>query len=406
MNALTDLAAPFTWTCTGLAALLFLAGIPESRRPVRTFGGLLALLAAVALTIALAHPQFLPARSAAVHADGSTEDPRVLSALLVSALALVALLPAWRSLRLPAMGAVGLALPGIVFAGLFGAVASFARLQQPLALAGIALGTFAGVTALVLAARARGHAPLALQAFATAVLAVAGMLSLHGARLGSVSLAEGAALDTLGRRIQFAGVDAPAADRRVLRVVLYGVRDSLLLRPELLGSVGRNVQSVADAGLLSGPIVVPIALEERRARPHDLQWVDRTTPLQAGGATIRLAGFRFVPGDTIRMYADLDVTTAAGTRRVSPGVYASATGELPFSATAEGFGPIAVARIDADHGRVGLMLPQLSEGVVSRTAALDLRLRPGLPIAWAGLAFALVAFVFSLAVRGGTPARR
>jgi hypothetical protein len=343
-----------------------------------------------------------------VHPDGSTDDPRVLSALLLGAAALLALLPAWRSLRLPMVGALSLALPGILLAGVIGSVTSFAAVRSPMALAAVTLGAFAAATALVLAVRARGgaHSGLALQAFATGLLVVAGTMSLHGARTGRLVLAERAAVDTLGQHLEFTGVDAPSSTLRGLHITLRGTRDTLQLRPQLRGALGKNVQSVADAHLVSGPIVVPIALEERRPRAHDVQWADRTTPLAVGVASIRLAGFRFVKGDTIRMYADLDVTTPAGTERVSPGVYATGQGEIPFAAEARGLGPIAVAGIDADHGRVGLMLPQLSEANVSRAAALDMRLRPALPVAWAGAVLALLAFVFSLAARPGTPARR
>lgn len=119
-----------------------------------------------------------------------------------------------------------------------------------------------------------------------------------------------------------------------------------------------------------------------------------------------LTGFRFVPGDTIRMYADLDVTTATGTERVSPGVYASSKGEIPFAAQATGFGPIALAGIDADRGRVGLMLPALSDAPVMRTASVDLRMRPALPVAWAGAVLALLAFVFSVLAPGTARPRR
>ena len=398
MNALTDLAAPIIWTCSGLAALLFVTCTDDRRKAGRTLGAFALLLGTTVLVLALAHPHLLPLRSAVVHRDGSTDDPRVLASLLVATAALLALVPSWNALRLNLMTSIGLLLPGIVLAGLAGAVASFAGLRQPMAIAGIALGALAGLTALALAVRTRsqGHAPLALQAFATSLLAVAAMLSLHGARLGAVAIPEGGAVDTLGQRMYFAGVEAPSPELRVLRVTLYRTGDSLAMRPELRGPKRSNVLSVADARLWSGPIVVPISLEERRAKAHDVQWADRTTPLRAGTASIRLAGFRFVKGDTIRMFADLDVTTPAGTERVSPGVFATAHGETPFAVMARGFGPIAIAGIDADHGRVGLILPQLSEANVSRVATLDLRLRPALPVAWGGAILALLAFVLGL----------
>jgi hypothetical protein len=409
MNSLSNLIGPATWALAGLATLLSLAGIPADRRALRLPGRVVLLLATICLIAPLAHPQLLPAGSAVFHPDGGTDDPRVVSALLVGVAAIASLLPAWASLGLTAMGWLSLALPGIVLAGLLGAVASFAGLHQPMALAGVAIGAFGGGTAIMLAVRAvraEGGAAASLQALATCLLVVAGMLSLHGVRARTLKIVEGAAVDTLGQRVAFTRVDAPRSDLRVLHFVLFTASDSALASPELRGPLGREVQSVAAGSFFSGPVLVPIALEERRAKAHDITWLAKGTPLQAGNASIVLTGFRFVPGDTIRMYADLDVTTASGTERVSPGVYASSKGETPFAAQARGFGPIALAGIDADHGRVGLMLPTLSDAPVMRTAAIDLRMRPALPVAWAGAALALLAFVFSLLAPGTARPRR
>lgn len=399
---------PAIWTLLGATTLLFLAALDEKRRGLQRVGSLLLLIGTSLLLAMLAVPSLLPARSALIHPGGSSDDPRLLSALLAGIAGLAALMPTWRSLRLPVLGNVGAAIPGLALAGLFGAVAYFEGLHLPLGLAGIGLGGFVIATAISFAFRAaRQPGALAAMVFAigVGVFVAAGMLSLHGARVGSVTLAEGTAVDTLGRRLYLARVDAPTATLRVLHVVLYGQRDSLQLNPELRGAVGKDVLSVADARVFSGPIVVPIQLEERNARAHEVQWADKTTPLHAGNASISLVGFRFVKGDTIRMYADLDVTTPAGRQRVSPGVFATRHGETPFAAEASGFGPIAVAKIDADNGRVGLMLPQLAEGKLTRVAALDLRLRPALPFAWAGAALALVGFLLAL-VSAGTTGRR
>ncbi len=408
MKPTIEWLAPAIWVLLALAALALLAGADEKRRNLRGPGSLLLLIGSLALLATLAVPALLPARSALVHPGGSSDDPRALSVLLAGIAGLAALIPTLRSLRLPLLAGVGAALPGLALAGLLGAVAYFEGLHLPLGFVGIALGGFVIATAISLAFRAarRPGAPAAmLLALGVGVFVAAGMLSLHGARTGAMSVAEGAAVDTLGRRLYLARVDAPSPTLRVLHVVLFGKQDSLQLRPQLRGATGSEVLSVADAGLFSGPIVVPIQLEEHRARAHEVQWLDRTKPLRAGSTSIALVGFRFVKGDSIRMYADLDVTTPAGRQTVSPGVFATQHGEVPFAAEAGGFGPIAVAGIDADHGRVGLILPQLSDGNVTRIATVDLRLRPALPFAWAGAALALLGFVLGI-VPAGRMARR
>ena len=391
-----------------VAAIALLAGADEKRRSLRMPGSLLLPTGTLALLATLAVPALLPARSAMVLPGGSSDDPRLLSVLLAGIAGLAALLPTLRSLRLPLLAGVGAAIPGLALGGLVGAVAYFEGLHLPLGFAGIALGGFVAASALSLAFRAArqpGAAAAMVLALGVGVFVAAGMLSLHGARAGNIAVAEGGAVDTLGQRLYLARIDAPNSTLRVLHVVLYGGRDSLQLRPQLRGAVGKDVLSVADGGLFSGPIVVPIQLEERRARAHEVQWLDRTAPLHAGNASIALAGFRFVKGDTIRMYADLAVTTPAGRQTVSPGVFATQHGEIPFAAAARGFGQIAVAGIDADRGRVGLILPQLYDKNVERVATVDLRLRPALLFAWAGAALAIAGFVFGLVSTAGTPRR-
>ncbi len=408
MNSFSSFAAPFVWACSAIAAVSFVVGTEGSRGPARRVGALVLFLAALVLVLHLALPQWLPVGSAIVHPDGTTEDPRVVGTLLLGIAALLSLVPLWRRLAPTPAAALSQALPGIMAAGLFGAVASFARLSQPMAIAGLGVGAFGFATAIVLtlAALRRGFAPAAaFQALATHLIVVAAMLSLHGARATGVSVDEGGAIDTLGHRVVLARVDAPRGDQRVLDFALVAARDSTHLRAELRGAAGSVAQSFAAAQILSGPVIVPIALEERRPRAHDLDWVDRNTPLTLGGSTLKLAGFRFVKADTIRLYADLDVTTGGVTQRISPGMYATPKGEIPFAAEAPGLGPIAVARIDADHGRAGLVLPRMSETGLTRVANIDLRLRPALPVAWLGLALALMAMVFALTVRDDAKSR-
>jgi hypothetical protein len=398
MKLLSEVHDPAIWCITALAAIALLASAGEARRSLRPAARALLLLAAVALLAGIAHPLLLPLRSAVTHADGSTDDPRVLSALLVGVAALAALAPAWRALRLAPMAAVGAVLPGLALAGLAGVIASFAGLRQPLALAGLALGAFGVATSVVLAIRARmapAQPATALQVLGTSLLVIAAMLSLHGARTGALDLGEGAAADTLGLHVALVKVEVPSDRLRVFTMVVFDGRDSLTLRPRLEGARSGDVRSIADARWLAGPIAVPISLRERRANAHGVRWLDKGQSIDAGNASIRFKGFRIEQTDSIRMFADLEVTTAAGTNIVSPGVVATQHGELPFAAQARGFGPIAVAGIQADAGRVGLMLPQLAGEGVQRIALVDVRLRPALPLAWFGALLALLGFAFA-----------
>jgi hypothetical protein len=400
---------PAIWACLALAAALLALGSEEARRVVRVVGASVLLVGSLALLATLAVPGLLPPASAVLHRDGSTDDPRVLSALIAAIAALAALLPPWRALRLTVMAGIGVALPGIALGGLVGSLAFFAGLRAPMGLAAVALGALTMGVALVLAfrrSRGPGGLGLSLQGFGVGVLVVAGVLSLHGARATGFTVTEEVPADTLGMHVTLVRVESPRPELRVMTVALGSRHDSLRVRPRLEGEKGKAWQPVADGPLFSGPIVLPMKLRVQRPQAHEVQWLKKLDSLQAGGATIRFTGFRIEHKDSIRMFADLDVTTAAGTERVSPGVIASAKGEIPFSAAARGFGPIAVASFDPDNHRVGLMLPVVSSATPNRHAlVLDLRLRPALPFAWAGAALALVGFLLGLAA-GGAAGRR
>jgi hypothetical protein len=389
-----------------LAALLLALGSGETRRGLRLVGAALLLSGSLALLAAFAVPALLPLRSAVIHPDGSTDDPRVLSALVAAFAALAALATSWRALRINAVSAVGAVLPGLVAAGLFGSLAYFERLRAPMALAAVVLGSFAMGTALAFALRpAATKRPfgLLLQAFGVGVLAVAGVLSVHGGRAVGFTVTEDVPADTLCLNVSLIRVESPQPSRRIMTVELRGAKDSLRVRPRLEGEEGQVWRSVADGALLSGPIALPITLREKHAHAHEIQWLAKSDSLRAGDATLRFTGFRIEHTDSIRMYADLEVTTAAGTEKVSPGVLATQKGEMPFAANAKGFGPIAVARFDPDNHRVGLVLPVAPSA--KHELLLDLRLRPGLPFAWAGAALALVGFLLGLVSTGETRRR-
>lgn len=408
METLSNLFAPATWGCLALAAAALLAGAAPGRTPLRNAGRVLLVLAALLLVVALAHPLLLPLASAITHPDGSTDDPRVLSALFLAIASLLALVPAWRDQNIGPRDAAGVVLPGIIVAGALGAVAYFAGLRQPLALTGIVAGALGAISALVLAfrgLRAKANPAALVLAFATSLLAMTAMASLHGARSGALAMPEGAAVDTLGYRLYVGRIEAPDEKLRRIGAVLYwGEHDSTALAPELKSKKGHEMASLAAGRMIDGPVLVPISLDEQRPKAHDVTWIGKSDSLLCGGCTIRLAGFRFAKGDTIRFFADLDVMGPTGTQRVSPGMAFLGGGKdkQPFAGNARDLGPILVVGVDADHGRAALILPKLSENNVHRIATLELRLRPLLPMAWGAALLAVIALL--LAFCGGAPA--
>lgn len=399
MISITEVLNPLVWVVAMVGAAIALLTGARARRDVLLTASAVLALAALGLLASLAVAGLLPSRALVVHPDGSTGDPRAISAVALGVAALLGLVPAMRSLRLSQLGLLGVLVPGLGLGGLVAVVSYFAGLRAPMALVGVLLAGIVLGTGVALFARVRWSrlGVFALQMAATGLLVVAGVLSLNGARAQSLSLGEGAALDTLGCRVTLGAVEAPHDSLRRLQFV---VADRSSARPQwaaLEGRVDAENRSVAAGGLLGGPVVVPISLQELRPQAHDVVWLARGDSIASGSSMVTFVGFRIVPGDTVRMVADLDVTTAGRTERVSPGMRATSTATTPYAAVSRDLGPIALGKIDADNGRVALMLPTPSATAVKWNAQFELHTRPALPLAWVGGALVALLFVLGFA---------
>lgn len=399
MISIAEVLNPLIWgvAVLGAAAALFIPSRPG--RDTRLSAAALLALAAIVLLAAVAVAAWLPPRALLMHADGSSDDPRALSAAVVGLAALLGLVPALRSLGLPNLGQLALLLPGIGLAGLIAAVSYFVGLRAPIAIVGLVMAGIALGTGVALFARLRwtGLGMLALQMGATGLLLTGAILSLHGARAESVRIEEGVAIDTLGCRVTLGTVTAPHDSlRRMPFTILSGGKASIVWA-SLEGRAGMENRAVVGGGLFGGLLVAPLGLDESRPQAHDVLWLAKGDSTTADASTVRFVGFRMVPGDTVRMLADLDVTTAGRTQRVSPGMYATPEGTTPFAAEAEGLGPIAIGKVDADNGRIALMLPTPSTSAVKRTVTVNLHTRPALPVAWVGGALVALAFLLGFA---------
>lgn len=408
MIPVAELLNPILWGVTAIAAAFALGTGIATKRDARLTTAALFAIAAAGLLASIAVAAWLPPAALAIHPDGSTDDPRAVSAVLLGLATLVALVPAARSLRLRPMELLGALLPGVALAGLVASVASFVGLRAPMALLGVVLGCVAAGTAVALFPRLRWSAlgVFALQAAATGALVVAGVLALNGARAGLLQLREGAAVDTLGCRVMLGVVQAPSDSLRRVEFVIVRNGTPHSAWAELRGASGTELKAAVAGALLSGPVVVPLGLQEARPQAHDLVWLARGDSARAADATVRFVGFRIVPGDTVRMFADLDVVRPSGTQRVSPGMYAMKNATVPFAAVAEGLGPIAVGKLDADNGRIAIMLPTPSSSAIQRTAIFGLHTRPALPYAWAAGLLALAFALLGLSVPSESPARK
>lgn len=398
---MTRFLNPAALVLAAVAAVLF--ALPSTRRsvPARALAAFALALAAAGFAASLAVARWLPAEALLTHPDGSPGDPRLWTALALAAAALTSLLPGMSASQ-TVRDRLGLFVPGVVLAGLAGATGFIIGLRFPLAVAGLALGGFAVGAALRAALGARGDRAatgLAVLTLGTGLLVAGAVPTLHGAIASEVRLAEGSHADTLGVHLTYLRTDAPHDSLRRMSVAVGsgGRLDSMWV--ELSGSSDRDQRWVAAGRLLSGPVVVPLALAEQAGNPHGVTWLRKGESVESGGARIEFEKFRFEMGPPIRLYADLKVEVGGRVVEAHPGANADSTGSKPFADEVPGYGPISVAAFDADNGRVGLMLPVMSGSNLLRTLTVAVRLRPGLEIALAGCAVALVGMVLSLGRR-------
>ena len=381
-----------------VAAVLFSYTPTRRSAPARAVAAFALTLAAAGLAASLAFAGWLPTGALLTNPDGSPRDPRLMTALAVGAAALTSLLPGLGTGR-QVRGGIGMLLPGILLAGIAGAVGYIIGLRLPLAVSGLALGGFVAGTALWSAFGARGDRVtigLAVLACGLGLLVAGAVPVVHGAGAVGIRMAEGMHADTLGSHLTYLRTDAPHDSLRRMRVALSagGRTDSLWL--ELRGAPDREQRWLAAGGLLTGPVVVPVTLAEQPGNPHGVTWMRKGESIESGDARITFEKFRFEMGEPIRLFADLKVEVGGRILEAHPGATAHSKGESPFVDKVPGYGPISIAGVDADNGRVGLILPKTTGSAIVRVLTLAMRLRPGLELALTGFAIALVGLVLSL----------
>lgn len=334
-------------------------------------------------------------------------DPRLPSHLALVIAALVSLPACFSAVR--DLRPVPAVLPGFLFAALGAALLAFAGLRDGFALAAAAVGGFAAGTALGAFVRSLGTAGSgrgrALLVVACSVLAVAATLALYGLRTDPAEVKQDEATSANGVGLAYRGLADSTTNPRVLSVEVQQGMKLREYRPSIGFADSGNVTGTPAGELFSGPVVAALAWRQENEAAHPFAWLARGDSVVAKDAVISFAGFRSEKGDPVKFFADLDVRRGGEVTRVSPGIAASATGSQPFAAQIPGVGPVAVARIDADKGRVALMVSGLQVPPGPSFATLRMQLRPGLEAAWGALIVSAVALLLALAGAGSDAKR-
>ncbi len=392
-----------TWTLAAIvfAALSLLARLAILRirhRSVRLAADLALVLSAACALVSCASPdQWTRAIvSAPPVSSPQPEDPRLPGALAVAIASMAALPGLLGTTRLSKVTVIA---PGAMLATVAIAAIALLGLHDGYPLSIVGLGAFALGTVITTALRAdRSSRVRAAVAGGAAIVAASVAVALLGARSDEVDLRPGATGAALGYTLALR--EAKEIAPRGHALVIEVQRASRLR--EVTPRIGRRVDGRPDlrsAGdWYSGPVVAPVSFRLSRGAAHPTLWLARGDSVRIGDALVRFQRFRMVNGDTIRVLADLSVTRGGETRTLSPGMYATREGSRPFAVDLPGVGPVAVARMDADGGRVALVVPQGPNPPGEPMATVRMQLRPGLPVGWAGMGLVLIAMIAALAM--------
>jgi cytochrome c-type biogenesis protein CcmF len=330
----------------------------------------------------------------------------------VALVLLMAVAPALRWTRQQGLHWLTALAPGLAF-GLAGAGIAFAAgIRDAAALALVALsGAALGVNAAVtvrLFRRGWSYGAGYLGHVGVAVMVLGMVISGTLGRSERVRLVAGEKVERLGYTLEFSGASAGPRGERIMEIEVsrpgyrYQARPTLVAAPRMEGMMRKPAIDGWNDLYLS-----PVELESGHVHDdgHDHGsaepvWVERGQVARIGGAEIAFAGFRMASHERMEVYADLEVRTDGRIASAAPGLRAGANGMEPIAAEVPGFGTVTIAGIDADHGRVALVLPQ-GVAAAGAVALVEISTRPLVNLVWIGALLALIGSALAGVRRAG-----
>ena len=225
-----------------------------------------------------------------------------------------------------------------------------------------------------------GHAGVAVMALGIAVSGGFG----HTQRM---QLMQGETREALGYKLTYNGMRAEPRGSQVAQIKVERGSWSMNAEPRMMASPrGDGMMHTPAIDLVHDIYVAPVELGGTLEPEHthgEPVWLEKNAPTQVGSAMYVFRGFRMEhAGDQYLAYADVDVTVGGQTTRVSPGLRASAAGTEPVVAQVPGLGALALARMDADHGRIAVLPPAAAAAV--SVAVIDMSTKPLVNLVWVG----------------------
>ncbi len=308
---------------------------------------------------------------------------------------LMALAPALRWSRQQGLSWLGALVPGLIAGALLPAALLVAGVRggSSLALAavsGLALGVNANMS-LRLFRRGWSYGSGYLVHVGIAVMVFGMVASAMLGRSARLTLVQDQPVEALGYTLTFTGVEAGPRGQQALPVHVTKGDWAFEARPVLVAAPGNE-------GMMRKPAIdgwkdfylSPLEMQPRAtAEPV---WLARNQEVTLGGAGVTFTRFRMESHENLIVYADLRVRTDGRVLEVAPGLRADASGSAPVPVDVPGLGAIQVARIDADRGRVAVVLPDVAAG---HAAIMELSTKPLVNLVWIGALLALLGTVLA-----------
>jgi cytochrome c-type biogenesis protein CcmF len=367
-----------------------------SRESALWLGLVTVLLFAVMVTFGTTIPLLtsLAGRPASIHASFYESMSVPLGILLVLVMAIA---PALRWSRQVGLGWLIALMPGFVGGMLALAAALFLGAKDAsqlalLATAGLALGINLWMMVRLFrrgwtyGAGYLGHAGLA-------VMVLGMVMSTALGKTERLTLRPGVPSEALGYTLTYEGDEPDSRGGHRLKVHVAAPGWSFEARPQLL-------QMASGEGTMRKPAISGrrelylSPLEVRQGTPglEQLVWLPLGQAVTAGDASWTFVGFRMESHDAMQVFADIDLRRGERTVRISPGLRADARGTHPLPLRIPGLGDISVGRIDADHKRVGMLLPGAA---LSSLVVVEFSTKPLVNLVWVGALLALLGTILA-----------
>ncbi len=292
--------------------------------------------------------------------------------------------------------------PSLVIAAIATVVAAFAGMRDPGHLALVATSALALAMNAVMTVRlfrrgwAYGAGYLAHAGIAVMMLGM--VLSASFGRTQRLALAEGEPARALGYTLTYRGEQADPGGQRVLDIRLEQPGFAIEAHPRLLRSPQGDGDIRKPAMARRGELYLSPIEIDAQPRASEPVWLAKGVESVIGGTGYTFGGFRMESGAALTVIADIAVRERDQVTHATPALRVSAGGRQPVDADLGGGRALSLASIDADHGRVAVLLPA---GRTQGVALVDLSTKPLINMVWLGALIVVLGSILAGVRRAG-----